>query len=57
MKIPRMAANRIDQLFGKSLYEVGLTAGPPNIEPDVEAIGPAEHRKPLLQCVDPELTF
>jgi hypothetical protein len=56
MKIPRMAANRIDQLFGKSLYEVGLTAGPPNIEPD-EAIGPAEHRKPLLQCVDPGLTF
>ena len=51
-----MAANRIDQLFGKSLYEVGLTAGPPNIEPD-EAIGPAEHRKPLLQCVDPGLTF
>src|SRR6516164_2392446 len=34
-----------------------LASPRPNIEPDVEAIGPAEHRKPLLQCIDPGLTF
>src|SRR6516164_7611006 len=48
---------KFDQLLSEFLYLLGLAAGPTNIDPNIDSVGPAERRRALHKCLDPRLSF